>query len=174
MAFALGENRDEHVRASHLLTAGRLNVNDRALDNALKSCRWFGILRAVGHQIVQFRLKISDQAAAQLLQIDVARAHDGGGVLIFNQRQKQVLERRVFVMTLVSERKRPMKRLLKAARKSRHFHCSCLYWTDSSRNHFFSIMHCKGCWCLRAKSITCVTLVSATSYVKTPHSPMPC
>ena len=31
--------------------------------------------------------------------------------------------------------------------------------------HFFSMTHCRGCWCLRAKSMTCVTLVSATSYV---------
>src|SRR5262249_24739346 len=31
------------------------------------------------------------------------------------------------------------------------------------RRHFFSITHCRGCWCLRAKSITCVTFVSATS-----------
>src|SRR6202030_2699795 len=31
--------------------------------------------------------------------------------------------------------------------------------------HFFSITHCRGCWCFRAKSITCVTFVSATSYV---------
>ena len=29
--------------------------------------------------------------------------------------------------------------------------------------YFFSITHCRGCWCLRAKSITCVTLVSAIS-----------
>src|SRR5206468_12160344 len=26
--------------------------------------------------------------------------------------------------------------------------------------HFFSITHCRGCWCFRAKSITCVTFVS--------------
>src|SRR6478672_8781154 len=26
-------------------------------------------------------------------------------------------------------------------------------------DYFFSITHCSGCWCLRAKSITCVTLV---------------
>ena len=41
------------------------------------------------------------------------------------------------------------------------------------RGYFFSITHCRGCWCLRAKSITCVTLVSAISYVNTPHSPIP-
>jgi hypothetical protein len=30
-------------------------------------------------------------------------------------------------------------------------------------NHAFSSVHCSGCWFSRAKSITCVTLVSATS-----------
>src|SRR5262249_40371320 len=30
--------------------------------------------------------------------------------------------------------------------------------------YFFSITHCRGCWCLRAKSMTCVPLVSAISY----------
>ena len=34
---------------------------------------------------------------------------------------------------------------------------------DFLRRYFFSITHCNGCWCLRAKSITCVTLVSAIS-----------
>jgi hypothetical protein len=34
---------------------------------------------------------------------------------------------------------------------------------DLARRYFFSITHCRGCWCLRAKSITCVTLVSAIS-----------
>src|SRR5207244_3764533 len=49
-------------------------------------------------------------------------------------------------------------------------------WTDlpeAGKNYFFSITHCRGCWCLRAKSITCVTLVSAISKVKAPHSPTP-
>ena len=31
--------------------------------------------------------------------------------------------------------------------------------------HSFSIVHCSGCWCCRAKLVTCATLVSATSYV---------
>ena len=34
---------------------------------------------------------------------------------------------------------------------------------DFALGYFFSITHCRGCWCLRAKSITCVTLVSAIS-----------
>jgi hypothetical protein len=38
-----------------------------------------------------------------------------------------------------------------------------LFSGDFKESYFFSITHCKGCWCLRAKSITCVTLVSAIS-----------
>jgi hypothetical protein len=38
-----------------------------------------------------------------------------------------------------------------------------LFPADFARRYFFSITHCRGCWCLRAKSITCVTLVSAIS-----------
>ena len=45
--------------------------------------------------------------------------------------------------------------------------------TAAASPQFFSITHCSGCWCWRAKSMTCVTFVSATSKVKTPHSPTP-
>src|SRR5215813_9535507 len=37
--------------------------------------------------------------------------------------------------------------------------------------HFFSITHWRGCWCLRAKSITCVTLVLVMTAV--PGAPGP-
>src|SRR5262249_9185304 len=116
---------------------------------------------------------------SQLVEVDVAGAHHRGGVLIVDQRQQQVLERGVFVVALVGERQGPMERLLEVARKSRHVSSpgNALYGPGVpgfQRHHFFSITHCNGCWCLRAKSMTCVTLVSATSYVKTPHSPIPC
>ena len=34
---------------------------------------------------------------------------------------------------------------------------------SQAENYFFSITHCRGCWCLREKSMTCVTFVSAIS-----------
>ena len=45
MALALGENRDEHVRAGHLFTAGGLHVDDGALNDALKAGGGLGIVR---------------------------------------------------------------------------------------------------------------------------------
>src|SRR5690606_12067967 len=39
--------------------------------------------------------------------------------------------------------------------------------------HAFSIVHNKGCWFSRENSLTCATFDSATSRVKTPHTPLP-
>ena len=59
-------------------------------------------------EVGELGVEIGDQAAAQLVEIDVAGAHHGGGVLVVDQRQQQMLERRVFVVALVGERKRPV------------------------------------------------------------------
>ena len=171
VALALGEDRDQHVRAGHFLAPGRLHVNDGALDHALEPGGRLGILVPFGHEIVEFGFDVGGQAALEFFQIDVAGAHDGGRILILEQREQQMLERRVFVVALVCEGERPMKRLFEAARKSWHYDLVCCRHccgSPSSRSrppysHFFSITHWRGCWCLRAKSITCVTFVSATS-----------
>jgi hypothetical protein len=74
MALALGENRDQHIGAGHLFAARRLDVDHRALNDALKTGGRLGILGSIGNnQIVQLGFEVSDQPAAQLLQIDVAR-----------------------------------------------------------------------------------------------------
>ncbi len=58
----------------------------------------------------------------------------------------------------------PQRRLADIRRSSGSNECKTRsYFRDSQQGYFFSITHCKGCWCLRAKSITWVTLVSAIS-----------
>ena len=92
-----------------------------ALDDALKAGGRLGILGPVGDEIVEFGFEIGDEAAAQLVQIDIARPHHRRGVLIFDQRQEQVLERGVFMMALIGQRQGPVERLFKAARERWHF-----------------------------------------------------
>ena len=120
MALALGENRDQHVGAGHLLAARRLHVDDGALDHALEAGGRLGILVAVAHQVFELALEIGGEAAAQLVEIDVARAHDRGGVLIVDQREQQMFERGVFVVALVGERQGAVEGLFEIARKRRH------------------------------------------------------
>jgi len=52
--------------------------------------------------------------------IDVAGPHHRRGILVVDQREQQMLERRIFVMTLIGERQRPVERLLEAAGECRH------------------------------------------------------
>ncbi len=115
MAFALGEDGDQHVRPRHLVAAGRLHMNHGALDHALEARCRLRVVAAVDDQVVELGLDISRQVAAQLVEIDVAGAHDRGGVLVVDQRQQEMLERRVFVMALVGERQRAVERLFEAA-----------------------------------------------------------
>ena len=154
MALALGEDRHQDVGAGDLLAARGLDVDDGALDDPLEAGGRLRILVVAGHQIVELGVDVGQHRMLQLVEIDVAGPHHGGRLGIVDQRQQQVLERRIFMMTLVGERQRLMQRLFQALGESRH-----------SKPHFFSITHCSGCWFCRAKSITCDTLVSATSNV---------
>ena len=121
MAFALGEDGDQHVGAGDLLAAGRLHVDHRALDDALEPGGRLGIVGTVRHQAFQLGFDVRHQIAAKLVEVDVAGPHDRGGVLIVDQRQQQVLERRVFMVPLIGKRQRPVERLLEAAGKSGHY-----------------------------------------------------
>ena len=120
MALALGEYGDQHIGAGHFLAPRGLHMNHRALDDALEARGGLGILGAVGDKVVQFGFEIGDEASAQLFEIDVARPHDRGSVLVLDQREQKMLKRCVFVVPLIGERQGPMKRLFEAARERWH------------------------------------------------------
>jgi hypothetical protein len=56
VALALGEDRDQHVGAGHLLAAGRLDVDHRALDHALEAG---GRLGVVAPSVTRFSNSVS-------------------------------------------------------------------------------------------------------------------
>ena len=63
---------------------------------------------ALGLEEAHRNLRISpaefDEVAAEHVYVDVACPHHRGGVLIFKQRQQQMLKRRVFLMAFAGER----------------------------------------------------------------------
>ena len=120
MALALGEDGDEHVGAGHLLAPGGLDVDHRALDDALEAGGRLGVVVGVGDEIFQLGVDVLDQIAAQHVEIDVAGAHHRAGILIVEQGQQEMLERGIFLPTLVGEMERVMERLLEAVGKGRH------------------------------------------------------
>ena len=115
MALALGENRDEHVGAGHFLAAGRLHVDHGALDDALEAGGRLGVLAALGDEVFELLIDIFDEVFVSTSRSTDAGAHDGGGVLVVDQAQQQMFERRIFVVALVGDGESPMERLFEIA-----------------------------------------------------------
>ena len=115
MALALGKNGNQHIRTRHFFAAGRLHMDNGALDNPLEASRGLGLQHFIRNQVGQFRVDVSHKIGAQLIHIHIAGAHDGHRILVFNQRQKQMFERRELVVALIGVSQSAMEGLLKAA-----------------------------------------------------------
>ena len=120
MSLALGENGDKHVGAGHLFAARRLDVERGALDDALEAVGRLGLLLAVDNEVFQFRIEVLDDRLAQRVEVDPAGAQHRRRVDVVDQREQQMLQRRVFVTALIRQRQRFAKRLFERAGENRH------------------------------------------------------
>ena len=136
MAFALGEDGDEHVGPRHLLTARRLHMRHCAVDHALEPGRRLGIAMGVEHEAGQLVVKIGGKLVAQHVDVDVAGAHHCRRVAVVKQRKEQMLQGRIFMAALIGVLQSAPQSLLKTCRKRSHL-----------SPHSFSIVHCSGCSC---------------------------
>ena len=115
MALPLGKHGNEHIGARHLFPAGRLDVNDRALDHALETGCGLGILTIVHDKAGKLIVDVIDELLAKQVHIDITGPHHGCGVLVVHQREKQMFQRRIFVMALIGERQCAVKALFETA-----------------------------------------------------------
>ena len=97
VGFTFGEQRDEDVRARHLVAARRLDMQDRALNDALEAAGGRGIGRGGYLERVELGVEVMRDGGLELAQVDPARAHHLGRMLIVDQREQQMLKRRIFV-----------------------------------------------------------------------------
>ena len=74
VGLALGENRDQHVGAGHLLAAGRLDMECRALHDPLETVGRLGFFLAVDDEVFEFGIEILDDGLAKRVEIDAAGA----------------------------------------------------------------------------------------------------
>ena len=142
----LAVDRHQHVGAGHLLLAGRLHVQDRALDHALEAQRGLRVdlagagdgRRVLHHEVRERLLQLVDLGGAGL-------QHLGGGRVVA-EREQQVLHGDEFVALL-------------PGLDEGHVQADFQLLGD----HVSSIAHCSGCWCSREYAVTCSTLLEATS-----------
>ncbi len=79
-------------------------MDHRALDHALEAGRRLGVLASVAGQVRELGVDVIDQAALERVDLDVAGAHDSGRILVIHKGEQEMLQRRVFVPSLASER----------------------------------------------------------------------
>ena len=124
VALTLGEDGNQHIGAGHLLTAGRLHMDNGALDDALETRSRLRLIAIVDNQAGQFGVDVVLKVPAQQGQIDIAGAHDGRRIAVIYQGQQQMLERGVFVLPLVRDGESPVKGIFETAREC--WHCESL------------------------------------------------
>ena len=120
MRLALGENGDQNVGAGHLLAARRLDVERRALHDALEAIGRLGLLLTVDNEVFEFGVEILNDGLAQRVEIDAAGAQHSRRIDVVDQREKQMFERRVFMMAFVGERQGSTKGLFERAGENWH------------------------------------------------------
>ena len=98
----LAEDRDQHVRAGDFLlaAAGRLDVHDRALDDALEAQRRLRVDLVGAADGGRVFLDEAEQALAQVVEVGRAGAQHLGGRRVVEQRHQQVLDGDEFVALL--------------------------------------------------------------------------
>lgn len=117
VALALGEDGHQHIGAGDFLAARRLDMDDRALDHALKAGRGLGVLAHGGGQSRQVGVDVEGERGLQIDQVDVAGGHDGARFGVVDERQQKVLQRGVFVPALIGVGDRPVQGFFEVARK---------------------------------------------------------
>ena len=128
-------------------------MHDRALDDALEAGRRLRFVRALDHERPEFGVEILGHARAQLVDVDVAGAHDGRRVTIIEQRERA--DARASRIRGCGRWRTPMRAMQRVSR--------LLEKDGTIQSYSFSMVHCRGWSCWREKSMTCVTFVSATS-----------
>ena len=117
MAFALGEQRDQHIGAGDLVAAGILHMQHGALHHALEAGGGLGFLAFVHHQGGEVLVDIFLHRLAQRIHVDIAGLHHLAGVGIVDQGQQQMLQRGIFVMPVAGELDGVVQGLFQTARK---------------------------------------------------------
>ena len=121
VALALGEEGDEHVGAGHLVAAGRLDVQDRALDDALEAAGRSRVGGAVGDQSAPSSLsRYCFTRCAKLVAADAAGGHHLGRMLVVDQRDQKMFEGRILVPAAAGLRQRIVQGLFEFASETGH------------------------------------------------------
>jgi hypothetical protein len=92
-------------------------VDHGPLDHPLEAGGGLGVLAIVDHEGLELVVDIVGQSGLEDSEVNVAGLHHPHGVLILDERQEQVLQGCVFVLSLIGESDGPVQGLFELARE---------------------------------------------------------
>ena len=92
-------------------------MDHRALDHALEARRGLGILAVIDDQAAQLIVHIVGERGAERRKFDLAGVQHTRGVLIVDQAEQQVLQRRILMLSLIGVRDSAMQGFFELAGK---------------------------------------------------------
>ncbi len=116
MAFALGEQGDQHIGARHLVAPGILHMQHGALHHPLEAGGGLGLLGFIHHQGGEILVDIFLHRLAQHIHVDIAGFHHLAGIGIVQQSEQQMFQRGIFVVPVAGELDGMVQCLLQTAR----------------------------------------------------------
>ena len=135
MRLTLGENGDQDIRAGHFLATRRLDMERRALNDALESIGGLGLLLAVDNQVFKFGVEILNHSLAQSVEVDAARPEHSGRI----DARRSAPAADVRGLRIHDGARWRATGLGEGSFRARGRKLA------SGAFHFFSMMHCKGC-----------------------------
>ena len=120
IGIAFRKQRDQHVRPGNRILAGRLDVQNGALDHPLETGRGLGIAVVLGLQGLIFLVEVLAHNFSKFAQIDPASGHHFGRVRILDQCEQQMLERCIFMRAIGCSLERIVKRLFETLGETGH------------------------------------------------------
>jgi hypothetical protein len=90
-------------------------MQDGTLYHALEAGRGFGVLTVFDRERREILVDIFGEPGPKRVEIDIAGAHDLGGIRIVDQREQEMFQRRIFMMAFAGEPDRPVQRLFQTA-----------------------------------------------------------
>ena len=120
IAVTFGKQRDEHIGAGYRVLAGRLDMQDGALDHALETGGRLRIRAIPGLEGLVFLIEILPHDIAKIAEIHTAGDHHFGGIGIINQGEQEVFQRRIFVAPVSGIGERVVERLFQVCGETGH------------------------------------------------------
>ena len=115
MAFALAEQRDQHIGAGHFVPARALDMDGGPLNHALEACCRLRITRPFGREARQILVKEFAEVLTELVEVHPAGAEHRRGVAVLRQAEQQMLKRGILMPAFAGEGQGAMQRLFKVA-----------------------------------------------------------